>query len=175
LALAIEERSAEPVIAFVTDRRTGVPELRRADLVGDVLDLVGDRAVLDLEEQLAAELGVVTLLVDREGAIADDVDAVLDVGDHVGDAERRLARLQRDVGHALELDAGPAVGVAAAVRRRLALDMGLVADRLIADQLAVADQIPLLGGHAFVIIGDGAQAADLRLVGDDVDPLAAVL
>src|SRR5688500_14776321 len=76
LALAVEERTAEAVIRLVADRHAGVPELRRADLVGDILDHAADLAVLDLVEQLAAELRVVALLVDREGAIADDVDAV---------------------------------------------------------------------------------------------------
>ena len=108
LALAVEEGAAEAVVALVADADAGVPELRRAHLVGDVLELLGDLAVLDLVEELAAELRVVALLVDRERAVADDVDAVLDALDHLGDVELLLARRERHVRHALELHAGPA-------------------------------------------------------------------
>src|SRR5690606_20368093 len=67
LALAVEERTTKAVVALVADRHAGVPEFRRADLVGHVLDHAGDGTVLDLVEQLATELRVVALLVDREG------------------------------------------------------------------------------------------------------------
>src|SRR5690606_39193968 len=66
LALAVEERTAETVVRLVADRGAGVPELRRADLVRDILDHRADLAVLDFVEQLAAKLRVVALLVDRE-------------------------------------------------------------------------------------------------------------
>src|SRR3970282_2439566 len=64
LALAVEERSAEAVVDLLAHGHARVPEFRGADLVGDVLDHAGDLAVLDLIEQLAAELRVVALLVD---------------------------------------------------------------------------------------------------------------
>src|SRR5690606_19431791 len=96
LALAVEERTAEAVIALIGDGAARIPELRRADLVGDVLQHAGDLSVLDFVEQLATELRVVALLVDGERAIADDVDAVLHVLDHVVHAQRRLARRHRD-------------------------------------------------------------------------------
>ncbi|EEF93656.1 hypothetical protein CATMIT_01711, partial [Catenibacterium mitsuokai DSM 15897] len=56
LALAVEERTAQAVVLVVADRRARVPELRRADLIGHVLEHAGDLAVLDLVEHLAAEL-----------------------------------------------------------------------------------------------------------------------
>src|SRR5690606_18564759 len=174
LALAVDERTTEAVVACVAGRRAGVPEFRRAELVGHVLEDAGDLAVLDLVEQLAAELRVVALLVDRERTVADDVDAVLDVLDHVRDRERLLARRQRDVGHALELHGRPGVGIAAAVGLGLADDMGLVADGLVVDQDAVADQVPALAPHAFVVVGHGAETAGLGLVGEDRDLVAAV-
>src|SRR3970282_2551230 len=36
LALAVEERSAEAVVALIADGRTGIPELRGAGLAGEV-------------------------------------------------------------------------------------------------------------------------------------------
>src|SRR5689334_17060642 len=74
LPLAVEERAAEAVVLLVADRDARVPEFRRADLVRDVLERLRDLAVFDLVEELPAELRVVTLLVDRERAVADDVD-----------------------------------------------------------------------------------------------------
>src|SRR5512145_3018541 len=65
LALAVEERPAEPVVAPVADLRAGVPELLRVGLVGHVAQHPRDLAALDLEEELARELKVVPLLVDR--------------------------------------------------------------------------------------------------------------
>src|SRR5690606_27343354 len=115
LALAVEERAAQAVVAFVGDGAAGVPEFRRADLVGHVFQHAGDLAVLDLVEKLAAELRVVALLVDRERTVADDVDAVLHVLDQLGHRQRGLARRHRHIGHALELHRRPRVGVAAAV------------------------------------------------------------
>ncbi|KAG0938345.1 hypothetical protein G6F31_015467 [Rhizopus arrhizus] len=116
LALAVEERTAQAVVALVGHGGAGIPEFRRADLVGHVFQHAGDLAVLDLVEQLAAELRVVALLVDRIRTAAVDPDAVLHVLAHVLDAARLLARRQRDIGHALELHAGPGIGIAAAVR-----------------------------------------------------------
>src|SRR5690606_27553352 len=173
LALAVEERTAEAVVALVADGDARVPELWGADLVGHVLDHAGDPAIPDLVEQLPAELGVVALLVDREGAVADDVDAVLDVLDHVGHGQLLPAGRQRDVGHALELHAGPRVGIAAAVGLLLAEDVGLVADGLVVDQDAVLDQVPALALHALVVIADRAEAARPGLVGDEGDQVAA--
>ena len=48
--------------------------------------------------------------------------------------------LERDVGHALEGDRRPAVGVAAAVRRLLADQVRLIARRLVVDERAVLDR-----------------------------------
>ncbi|KAG1269824.1 hypothetical protein G6F65_013571 [Rhizopus arrhizus] len=173
LALAIEERTTQAEIAFIADGGAGVPELRRADLVSRVLDHAGDLSVLDLVVQLAAELRVVALLVDRIRTAAVDPDAVLHVLDHVLDAERLLARRQRDIGHALELHAGPGIGIAAAVRCVAAEDVSFIAGGLVIDQDAVAHQVPALGLHPFVVIADRAEAARLGLVGEEGDDVAA--
>src|SRR5450631_3395629 len=59
LALAVEERSAQRVVALVADANTRVPKLLRVRLVGDVAQHADDGAVLDLVEELAAELEIV--------------------------------------------------------------------------------------------------------------------
>src|SRR5690606_10539947 len=49
LALAVEERATEAVVAGVADRRAGVPELRRADLVRGVLHQPLHLAIADAD------------------------------------------------------------------------------------------------------------------------------
>ena len=77
LALAAVERAAEHVGLRAADGLHGVPEVGGRGLVGDVAELAGQPAVLDLVEPLAGELEVVPLHVDRPALVADDVDAVL--------------------------------------------------------------------------------------------------
>ena len=84
--------AAEPVAALAADHVDARPELRRADLVGDVLQHADDLAAADLVEHLAAELRVVALLVDRERAVADDRDAAVRRGDEIFPHESFVAR-----------------------------------------------------------------------------------
>ena len=65
LALAVAVRAAEPVAALPADHVEPCPELGRANLIGHVLEHPGDLAAADFIEHLAAELRVVSLLVDR--------------------------------------------------------------------------------------------------------------
>src|SRR5690606_36854100 len=93
------------------------PEVGGDGVVGHVGDHAGDAAVLDLPEDVATELAVVALLVDRVAAAAVDHDAVTDVGDHVVAGRRSGGSgADVDVGHAEErvVAPGPAVGAAAA-------------------------------------------------------------
>src|SRR4051812_44260679 len=63
LTFAIEEGTEHAPVAVVAQGGAGVPEFLGIGLVGNIFDLLGDLAVLDLEEELAAELEVVALLV----------------------------------------------------------------------------------------------------------------
>src|SRR5690606_13060241 len=66
LSLAVVERTSQLVAASAAYHVHGIPELRCTHLVGHVLQHAYDSAVPNLIEQLAAELRVVPLLVDRE-------------------------------------------------------------------------------------------------------------
>src|SRR4029079_1788063 len=77
LSCSVEEARAHLVALLAADHVHRIPEVGRAHLVRDVLQLADDLAALDLIEQLTAELRVVALLVDREAAIADDGDALV--------------------------------------------------------------------------------------------------
>nr|GEU28510.1 hypothetical protein [Tanacetum cinerariifolium] len=175
LPFAVEEGAAHAPVACIAQRRAGVPEFLSVGLVGHVFELVADLAVLDLVIQLAAELEVVALLVDRERATAQDVDALLDVLDHLVGRELLLARRQRHIGHALELHAAPAVRVRAAMRFLFADDVGLVARGLVVDQDAVLDDVPALGGHALVVVAHAAERTGRGAVRNKIDDVGAVL
>ena len=66
LALAVKEGATQPVIGLTCELGATVPEFLCIGLVSHIFNLFGDLAVLDFIEQLAAELEVVTLLIDGE-------------------------------------------------------------------------------------------------------------
>src|ERR1035441_5265441 len=159
LPLAVVGRAPLLPIAGSGDQGERLPEVGGARLVGDPRNHPLLLAVLDLPKSVAAELEIVALLIDREAAIAIDQDAVVHAGDQVVDTRPRLARLQPNVGHALERNAGPVVGIAAAARFALADQMGLVADGLVVFENALLDDGKLGGFHAIVVEARGGQAA----------------
>src|ERR1039458_3017851 len=159
LTLAVVGRAPLLPIAGSGDQVERLPEVGSARLVGDPRNHPLLLAVLDLPKGVAAELEIVALLVDREAAIAIDQDAVVHAGDQVVDTRPRLARLQPNVGHALERNAGPVVGIAAAARFALADQMGLVADGLVVFENALLDDGKLGGFHSIVVEARGGQTA----------------
>src|SRR3954463_11971784 len=81
LGLAAVEGAAQDVGLRPADLLHGPPEVGGRGLVGEVLDLAGETAVLDEEGPLTGELEVVALHVDRPGPVADHVEAALDPAD----------------------------------------------------------------------------------------------
>ena len=75
----------------------GIPEIRGTALIGDVAQHIAALAVLDLVEQLSAELEIISLLVDAEARITDNVDPVLYASDEVVKRRRLRIGLQRNV------------------------------------------------------------------------------
>src|SRR5258705_10403910 len=126
LSLAIAQRSAHLIAFRAADHVQARPELRRLHLIRHVAEHPDDLAALDLVEHLTAELRVVALLIDREGAVADDGDSAIGRGDEILPPDILVAREQRDVRHALELHRGPGLGVRAAVRARRLADLLVV-------------------------------------------------
>src|SRR5690606_2567669 len=61
LSLSVEEGSEPSVIGPIADLHTGIPEFLGIGLVGHILEHADDLPVLDLVEQCAAELEIITL------------------------------------------------------------------------------------------------------------------
>ena len=77
------------------------------------------------------------------------------------------ARAERHVRHPLQRHAAGLIGERAAVRSAEPLLVRHLAIELIADQHAVAHDVPGLRRHALVVIADGGQAVfDLPIAGD---------
>ena len=82
--------------------------------------------------------------------------------------------LQRDVGHPLDRHVVRGVGERAAVAAGQAQPGGERAVELVADEHAVAHQVPAGGGHAVVVEADGGQPVRLGPVAGDVHQRRAV-
>src|SRR5262249_48250542 len=111
LPLAVAERATELICRLAAQQVAGLPEFRRVRLVREIAKLSGDLAVLHFPERLAAELEVVALMIDAVARVALDVYTVVGRTDDVRFLQVLLARLERDVRHALEGNRAPAIGV----------------------------------------------------------------
>src|SRR5688572_3223994 len=87
LALSIIEARPELIALRPADHVHCVPEIGGPHLVRNILQHAGDLAVANLIKDLAAELRVVALLVDRERAVADDRNTTIRGGDEVVPAD----------------------------------------------------------------------------------------
>src|SRR3989338_3037619 len=156
LALAAVGRAPERPVAAVADGVARVPELGGDAAVRGVLDHAGFLAALDLPGDLGAELEVVAAVVDAPAAVGLEIDAVVGVGQQVG--ELPGSRQQADVGHADERDAVPALGAHGAARAGEAEGRGGLARAQVADEAAVLDDVDALRRHALVVVAEGAEA-----------------
>src|ERR1022692_2751059 len=168
----IGDAPQRPVFAS-RDGRAGVPELRRDAAVAGVLQHADALAVAHLPGDFAAELEMVALVVDGPTAIGLHVDGVVGAHHFV---ERLLTGEQAHVGHADERQPRPAVGAHAAVGTRLAHRGGGLARSHVAGELASADDIGGLRGHAFIVESESAETGAVlkASVADHVDDLGAI-
>ena len=166
------KRRAEPVGALAAEERQRVPEVRRPRLIGDVAQHARPLAVLDLPEHLAAELEVVALLIDRERAVAFDVDAafvapmtsssVTSLGSAAGSRSASAETGSTPSPARARRHGSPRVFVRFAIQRRH------VARRLVVHEDALVDDRPRLRRHAFVVPAAGGAAARFRAVAEHV-------
>src|ERR1043166_2701464 len=154
LPLAAVGNTPQGPMPAVRDGDALVPELGGDAAVAGILQHAHAAAVVDLPSDLAAELEVVALVIDRPAPVGFHVDAI-GVEDVV---EREVAGLETHVGHADERNSRPAIGAHAAVGAGFAHRSRGLARRHVAGELAAADDIGALRGNAFVVEGEGAEA-----------------
>src|SRR5262249_4314542 len=107
--------------------------------------------ILDLPTDLAPELKVVALVVDRPGLIRFHVNAITRVGDQLVEGEWVLPRKIADVGHADHRQPIPSLGTEGCSRTRLANGVRSLARTQIACELAVRDNRCALCRDTFVV------------------------
>src|SRR5260221_685328 len=154
LALAAVGRAPKRPVLRARNGRAGIPELGADAAVAGVLQHARALSVANLPSDLAAELKVVALVIDRPALVGLHVDGVVGAKNFV---ETLPARLEADVGHANERNAGPAVGAHGAVGALITDGGRGLARRHGADEQAVADDVGRLRGHAFVVESECAQ------------------
>src|SRR5262249_40366750 len=137
------------------DRGTRVPELGRDTAVARVLQHAHALAVAHLPPDLAAELEVVTLVVDRPAPVGLHVDAVRGV-EYL--FERLPPGFEADIRHADQRQTSPPVGAHASVRARLANGGGCLARGHVAREPAVSNDVGGLSWYAFVVKGEGSES-----------------
>src|ERR671918_461384 len=171
LTLAAVRRSPQCPVLAAADGVAALPELRRdAGVVGVPVHLC-ETAVLDPPGDLASELEVHPVVVDRPRRVRRHEHAVLRVADDV--PERSLARLDRDVRHPDQWEVLPAVG-AHRTRAREAEHAGRLAARDEVPEDAVDDDRKPLRRYTLVVPAERAEPAGERRVRRDRHQVARV-
>src|SRR3984893_61744 len=150
LALAAVGRAENLQRRFIADPFEAAPEVRRDAAIVVILDHGGELTALDQLSPFTTKLELVARIVDRPRAVGAHEYAMFDPGDHF--LERRVTRLDIQVGHAIDRRPVPAVG--AGVRHPGDTGTGLrnrTAKGALED--AVADQIRALGAGALIVEG----------------------
>src|SRR5258708_3088947 len=109
LPLSIIKGATHSVVTLVSNGYAGIPEFPCIGLLGMIVQDADDLGLLDLIKGLTAKLEIIPLLVDGERAVADDIDTLLYILDHIVHAEWVLTGAERYIGHALELHIRPAL------------------------------------------------------------------
>src|SRR5436190_6718417 len=101
-AFAIIFRAVQFVGVGAAETVAGAPEVGGARLVGDVAQHFTEFAILDFPKGLAAELEVVTLLVNGPATVAKNGDSVFNFRGKVLERNVFLSRFERNIWHARE-------------------------------------------------------------------------
>src|SRR5579872_378931 len=167
---AVRSTPCDPRV-LIADGITGIPELRCHAGVRGILEHAATLAVFYFPTDLAAELKVEAMIVDRPRAVALHIDAVLDVVEEI--FERRVAGEQVEVAHANHRHVLPVLRAHACVTFTTYGARRIVA-HLVAHEHAVADDV---GGHAFaalIVVPDGRQPLRKGVVDEDVHDVRTV-
>src|SRR5436853_1636363 len=149
LTLAAVRRSPERPLVAPAEHVHRAPEPRADPGVGRVLQEPRLLAALDLPADLAPELEVEALVVDRPGPVGVHVDPVVGRRDHLG--ERAVARQQSDVRHPDHRDPVEALGAKGAARPVDPRERGGIATAQRPDPDAVLHDVDRMRGRPFVV------------------------
>src|SRR5258705_8498160 len=149
LPLAAVRRAPQRPMLRPRDRRARVPELRADPAVARILQHAPALAVPNLPGDLAPELEVVALVVDRPALVGLHVNAA--IGSAENCLQRLPARLEADVSHADQRDPPPAVRPHRPVRAILPHRRSGLPRRHVPDEQAVANDVRPLRRHSLIV------------------------
>src|SRR5580700_9368288 len=152
---AVRHTPQHPMVA-IGDGRAGIPELSGDAAVSGVLQHARALAVANLPRDLAAELEVVALVIDRPAAVGLHINGAAHAAQYF--FQRLFARKQTDVGHADERQTGPSGGAHGAVGTRLSDGCRGFARGHVTNELAVTNDVGALRGNSFVVEEKGSEA-----------------
>ena len=175
LPLAAVERATQDIGVRVSNSLHRSPEIGCRCLIGDILQLPCQPALVDLVELLSSELEVVALHIYRPGLVADDVDAVVDIGDQLAGTRTVGRGLQRHVRHPLHRDVSRGVPECAPVRALEALLRRHLTVQLVSDQSAARDDVEPLLSNSLIVVADGGEAMVHKSISRHVHHITAVL
>src|SRR5438552_98249 len=100
LAFAVVRCAIHFVSRLSPEAVTGVPEISRARLVGDIAQHLTELAIFDFPEGLSAELKVVALLIDRPASVSVNENPIVHAGDEILQGHVFAGGFERYVRHA---------------------------------------------------------------------------
>src|ERR1700722_738554 len=178
LRLAFAAIRGTPERPFVTrtNRVQRIPEFRRDSRVGRVLHHAGSLAILDFPTDLAAELKVIALVVNRPRSIGLHQDRVIGRGNQLLETERFLSRQQADVGHADHRQPVPSLGAHRPAGALLANGVRGFSRAEIPGEEPLRDDGRTLRRYAFVVEPERAQPRTVLLarVSHHIHQIAAI-
>src|SRR5260370_25499506 len=155
---AVRDARQNPVVA-IRDSRARIPKLSGDAAIGRILEHADAPPILDLPSNFAAELEVITLVVDGPASVRLHVYRVADAAKNFLDG--LLTWQQTHVGHADERQPRPTGGAHRSVRSRLTDGGGSLARGHVTHDLAVSNNIGGLRRDAFVVEGKAPQSGTM--------------
>src|SRR5579864_931190 len=176
LALAAIWSAPQSPLVARANRVHGVPELGSDSRVRRVFEHAAQLAAFDFPSNFAAELEVITLVVNRPGPVRLHKDSAVGRSDELVKGQRFFSGKNAYIGHADEGNSIPAFGTHGAVGAGLADGVRRLPRRDISSEKALGDNGSALRLNAFVVISERTQAGTVLLcrIGNYVYQIASV-
>src|ERR1051326_2516354 len=175
LAFAVISCPVQFVGSLSAQSVAGIPEIGRARLIRNIPKHLAELPILNLPKSLAAELEIVSLLIERPSSVSVDKNAIVDSAHQILKRNLFLRRLERYVWHAREGHTAPAIGMQTTIRLLVANERSKVTSRLPIHKNTILHQRPALRGHAFIVISDSRQTMWLDAVAIEIADFGAEL
>jgi hypothetical protein len=150
-------------VVSVADGVAGIPEFGGDAAVAGIFQHAAFFAAFDFPGNFGGKLELVAAIVNGPRTIRVHENAVISIGDEI--FRRPCAGKNADVGHANHRQTIPTFGAHSAAGTLKADEMRGFAAGEVAAEFAVLDNVDALGGNAFIVVGECAEAGAVRGAG----------